>query len=301
MLYLQQIFQLPYLIHIGVPDALLYVNAFSALVFPSLMLVMCESYFFPENIHRKREYILFLPGFLVLLPLFLNATDVLSLPDRFRPFLIGIVSVVFTYYFYRSLRMSGKIGQAIRLINEAEYSDDKDFPLRFAQYIQWLPVTINLLMAINFWADDVWVKFAWDIFFTVVNVWFVFFTLNPWRKPVFTQEEKEIIERKTKFNGTSFRLSDKKYEELCLLLKHLSSNRNYLSETIARLGYKSFYDMINRYRTKQAIEMIQANPEMKMMTVAFECGFSSPAAMAKAFKQQGFPSPTTYKTELVNR
>lgn len=318
MLYLLQIFQLPYLIHIGVPDALLYVNAFSALVFPSLMLVMCESYFFPLNVHRKREYLLFLPGFLVLLPLFLNATGVLSLPSSFRPFLFGIVSAVFAYFFYRSLRMSGKIGQAIRLINEAEYSDDKDFPLRFAQYIQWLPVTINLLMAINFLADDVWVKFAWDVFFTIVNVWFVFFTLNPWRKPVFTQEEKEIIERKTKSNGTSFRLSDKKYEELCLLLKHqmevekvylsphltmeellkhLSSNRNYLSETIARLGYKSFYDMINRYRIKQAIEMIKANPEMKMMTVAFECGFSSPAAMTKAFKQQGFPSPTTYKTE----
>ncbi|ADV45030.1 helix-turn-helix domain-containing protein [Bacteroides helcogenes] len=318
MLYLLQIFQLPYLFNIGVPDALLYVNAFSALMFPSLMLVMCENYFFPENVHHKREYLLFLPAFLALFPLLLNAIGTISLPESFRPCLIGIVSVVFIYYFYRSLRMSGKIGLAIRLINEAEYSDDRDFPLRFAQYIQWLPVTISLLMAINFWADNVWVKFAWDVLFTVVNVWFVFFTLNPWRKPIFTEEEKDIIERKAKSNGTAFRLSDKKYEEICLqlhhqlevekiylsphltmeeLLKPLSSNRNYLSEAIARLGYKSFYDMINHYRVNHAIEMIQENSGMKMIAIAFECGFSSPAAMTKAFKQQGFPSPTSYKTK----
>lgn len=58
------------------------------------------------------------------------------------------------------------------------------------------------------------------------------------------------------------------------LLKHLPSNRNYLSETIVRIGYKSFYDMVNSFRVRHAIQMIKDKPDEKMITIAYDCGFS---------------------------
>lgn len=41
-LYLLQVFEIPYLLMIGEPKALFYVNAFSILLFSSLMVVMCD-------------------------------------------------------------------------------------------------------------------------------------------------------------------------------------------------------------------------------------------------------------------
>lgn len=62
VIYLLQVFEIPYLLQIGNSDALLYVNAFSLLFFSIQMLIMCEGYFFPnENAeHRKRTHLLLL-------------------------------------------------------------------------------------------------------------------------------------------------------------------------------------------------------------------------------------------------
>ena len=68
LIYLIQILEIPYLVQIGNPDALLYVNSFSVLIFSLQMLVMCEKYFFPRAVHRKREYTIFIPGVLISTP-----------------------------------------------------------------------------------------------------------------------------------------------------------------------------------------------------------------------------------------
>lgn len=73
VIYLLQLFELPYLLQIGDRDALLYVNAFSLLFFSIQMLIMCEDYFFPGQRKRYRDLWLFLPAAVVLAPLFLQA------------------------------------------------------------------------------------------------------------------------------------------------------------------------------------------------------------------------------------
>jgi transcriptional regulator GlxA family with amidase domain len=79
------------------------------------------------------------------------------------------------------------------------------------------------------------------------------------------------------------------------LLKELSTNRNYLCETIARSGFKSFYDMVNSYRVKYAINLIKTEPEAKMIDIAFRSGFASAVSMNKAFTQQGLSTPSKYR------
>ena len=225
VLYLMQIMELPYLLQVGDADALLYVNAFAVLFFSLQMLVMCHGYFFAArnaaraSVLDHKWYWLFMPAALVLAPLLLQALGMVKLPDGYRPLAFVAVSVVFAAYFALSVRMALKIGQAVRRANEDTYADSDDFPVRFAQYIQWLPTFICVLMAINFYADNAIVKAVRDVFFTGMNIWFCIFTLNPWRQP-YADRTDEIVKaaaddmaEPAPVAGT-FRLTDERFMQL---------------------------------------------------------------------------------------
>jgi AraC-like DNA-binding protein len=229
--------------------------------------------------------------------------------------------VVFAAYFVLSVRMALRIGQAVRRANEDIYADSDDFPVRFAQYIQWLPTCICVLMAINFYADNAIVKAVRDVIFTGMNIWFCIFTLNPWRQPYAAPSERTARpvtddEPETAPAAGNFRLTDERFEQLSekldLLLtkerifteQHITSdtltarlgtNATYLSEVIRRSGYQSFYDMISQHRVRYAISLIHQHPDSRLADIAEQCGFSSQASMTKAFKAQGKATPSSYR------
>ena len=68
-----------------------------------------------------------------------------------------------------------------------------------------------------------------------------------------------------------------------------------LGETIARCGYKSFYDMVSFYRVKYAVDLIKDDPQLKMADVACRSGFASATSMNKAFASQGLQAPTFHR------
>lgn len=312
-LYLLQAFEIPYLLQIGDHDALLYVNTFTLLVFSIQMLLMCEGYFFPKVKRKAWHYVvMFLPLVLIVAPLLLQALGIIALPESHRLWVFVVVTIVFLPYLLLTVRMALRIRRAVRQVNEAAYADSDDFPVRFARFIQWVPTIVLLIMAVNFYADDPIVKGVRDVLFTFVNIWFCILTLNPWRK-VFTPDEEEIIEQ---IGTNTFRLNDEKFQELKnalddLLVKkrvftephitietitrHIGTNPNYLSEVIRRSGYTSFYDMICQHRVRHAIALINNHPDEKLLLIAERCGFTSSASMAKAFKQQGKQSPSSYR------
>ena len=305
VIYLLQLFELPYLLQIGDADALLYVNAFALMCFSFQMLVMCERYFFPKS-HTQSHALwrgwlwVLLPALLVVLPLFVQAIAHFSLPDGWRTGVFVAVTLVFAFYFWLDLRMARKIGRTIRQVNEETYADSDDFPVQFAQFIQWVPTFVLVLLAVNFYADNPWVKCCRDILFIGFNVAFCIYTLNPWKKG-FTRQD------------TAYRLSDERCDDLCrrldllltndriftqqhitidTLVSRLGTNANYISEVIRRSGYQSFYDMICQHRVRHAIALIHQHPDEKLHVIAARCGFTSPASMTKAFKQQGKDAPS---------
>ena len=178
-LYLLQVLELPYLLNIGQADALLYVNTFSVLVFSLQMLVMCEGYFFPEVRHRLSDYWVFLPPIVPLLPLFLQACGLIGLPEWHRTATFIVVSILFLWYFWRTICMALRIGRAVRRANEDTYADSDDFPTRFGEKIQWLPTGICVLMAVNFFIDDPTAKAFRDVLFNEANISICIFTLTP--------------------------------------------------------------------------------------------------------------------------
>ena len=315
VIYLLQLCELPYLLRIGNPDALLYVNAFALLFFSLQMLVMCELYFFPRNKHPLKDYWIVLPIAAVLLPLFLQATGLISLPEGWRQWAFVGVTLVFLPYFAWNIRMAVRIGRSIRQVNENTYADSDDFPERFARYIQWVPTLLLVLLMLNFYADNVWVKFVRDWLFIGANIWFCIMTLNPWRK-AFNEREREIIDQMERPAAGMKHLSEQRYQELNrrlehlledehiftephitidTLMQHLGTNSKYIAEVIRRSGYQSFYDMICQHRVRYAISLIHQHPEERLGNIADRCGFSSPSSMNKAFKAQGKELPSSYK------
>lgn len=317
-LYLMQALELPYLFNVGDPDALIYVNSFALLVFSLQMLIICESYFYSASAvnHLHRYSLLYIPVAVILIPLFLQAVGLVSLPDGYRPWVFAVVTPVFALYFWLSIRMALRIGRTVRQVNEAEYADDADFPVRLAVFFQWVPTLVCLLLAAFFYADSPILKAVHDVLFIFIGGGFCIFTLNPWRK-VFTPQEEEIIEQIGQTDTSSFRVGDELFGELSnrlndllvkdliftephitidLLMQRMGTNANYLSEVIRRSGYSSFYDMICQHRVNHAIRLIKQQPDEKLLVIADQCGFSSSSSMTKAFKQQGKEPPSKYRS-----
>lgn len=303
-IYLLQLFELPYTLQIGDRDALLYVNAFSLLFFSLQMLFMCEGYFFPEKKHPLKAYWIVVPAIMVLVPMFLQAVSHTFLPMGWRSWAVGAVSIVFVGYFYLSVQMALRIRRAVQRANEERYADSDDFPVDFANIIRWVPTLILILLAINFYADNMWVKFIRDIIFIGASIWFCILTLNPWRK-VPTQPD---LSEKTHYSGPREDMA-RRLEALLnddhiftephitsdLLISRLGTNSKYLSEAIRHNGYASFYDMINQHRVRHAIALIHQQPDALLADIADQCGFSSQASMSKAFKAQGKDTPSSYR------
>lgn len=317
LLFLLQILEIPYMFEIDNVKALRYANAFTMLLTPPVMLIICRKYFFPNKKQPKLEFAMFIPAMILLVVFFLRVTKLIVLSTVGKTVVIWGAFAVFMIFFVLTVRMGLKIKKLSQGIDTLEYSDSQDFSHTFANYVMRLPTLICLVLAVNYICNDPWVKFATDIFSIITIIAFVLFTLDPWLEIEFVKEKRiynEILESTEMKNKR--RMSDTRFEQLKdslfqlfeekeifltphlsleMLLKELSTNRNYLGETIARSGYKSFYDMVSSYRVKYAIRLIQEEPQIKMVEVAYRSGFASATSMNKAFVSQGQPVPSRHR------
>lgn len=58
---------------------------------------------------------------------------------------------------------------------------------------------------------------------------------------------------------------------------------------------ETLYDFIQRTRLEKACSMLSSNPDMKLISIAMNCGFSTPSSFAKAFRQHYNMSPSEYR------
>lgn len=319
LLFLLQILELPYLLDMADVKSLRYANAFSMLLAPPLMLIICRKFFFPRDTFRYRGIYLFLPAFTLLIVFLLRSIGILGFSETGKNIVIYSAVVMFAWFYFLTIRMARRIGRVAKRIDSLEFSDEHDYAKTFANYVQWMPTLLCTLSLITYLFNNPWVKFSYDIICTVFTVGFVMFTLDPWREIDFV-EDKQVLDdiAQTDKGNAKWRMSESRYmvlrnnlmelfdnkriyltPQLSLdhLLKELSTNRNYLCETIARSGYKSFYDMVNTYRVKHAINLIKTEPHAKMIDIAFRSGFTSAVSMNKAFTQQGLPTPSKHRID----
>lgn len=314
--YLLQLIELPYLLMVGRPEALFYVNGASLLLFSSFILVMVRGYFFLEIRDSWRLLLFLLPVWTCWLALLLPVFEIIPFSTQYQWIMIGIISVLFIGYMILLDQARRETMQRIRMLDEGEYSNEEDFPVKFARSIKWLPLILCVLLAVNFIVNDPLVKMLRDVIFTVINVWFAIYTLNPHRKiktlsiefQMEEEEEEETspvrrhltdIQRK---NLETRMLDMIKTEKLYLedhfsmgdLVKRMNTNKAYLSEMIAASEYGSFYQLVNSLRIEHACEMLNKNPTLKMEQVALASGFSSGSAFSQVFKRIKGVTPSEY-------
>lgn len=310
-LYLLQLFEIPYLLMIGDPEALFYVNTFSLLIFPALMYIMSREFFFLKRKNRIQHLVYFLPVILISSYLLLVALDLIVVNRTMYDITYWIIIAVFVCYIIKISGVQLDIRKRIRCENEQKYSNREDFPVKYAKMIMWLPGAISTMMLLNFVLGDFWIKMWRDILFTVVNVWFMIHTLTPKRVVRIRREKETLVANE----NSKFRLSLERSIELerrivemveterLYLDDHLTSaaisdrlrvNRNYISEAIGRSKYGSFYNMINQYRIEHACQMLSREPDLKIGYVALESGFSSSSLFTQTFKRYKGVLPSQY-------
>lgn len=318
--YLLQLFELPYLIKVCQPEALFYANGAGLLVFSSFMMVMVQRYFFLKTPSLQKRLLFLFPMWAcwvaLLVPVF--KTDLFT--PQYQWIMTIVVLVVFAGYMFLIDRFRRQLMRRVREIDENEFSNEEDFPVKFAKSVRWLLVALCMMLLANFLFNDFIVKMIRDAIFTVVDVWFAIYTLNPHRKikklPLELQMEDEVEEKEEV--PSHRRLTEEqrkeleakmldliKKEKLYLedhftmndLVKRMNTNKTYLSEVIAGSAYGSFYQLINTLRIEHACWMLNEDPTLKMEQVALASGFTSGSAFSQVFKRIKGVSPSDYMRE----
>ncbi|WP_185968851.1 AraC family transcriptional regulator [Carboxylicivirga sp. M1479] len=155
---------------------------------------------------------------------------------------------------------------------------------------------------------------------TILTIWMGYFTL---RKPHLFSEAQEL-KSLTKYLGMSkseleelaiknkadlhklihFIESQKPYLNTSLNLQHLASGtglaKNRISDIFNTELKKTFYDVINEYRTKEVIELMKkgVHESHTLTHLAEMAGFNSKATFNRIFKKITGKTPSEYTSEL---
>ena len=97
---------------------------------------------------------------------------------------------------------------------------------------------------------------------------------------------------------------DALYRKSDLLINDLAAklgvHPNYLSQIINQKEKKNFYDFVNTYRLEEFKRLIalQKNQQFTLLSLAYDCGFSSKSSFNRYFKKATGRTPSEYSTTL---
>ena len=292
------LFQFPYLLHLSSSDAWMYVRVFGILYYPVLFTVLLNKYF-----HYTSQ-----PGWKIVLytvwaisSLLLGTLFVFGLQEgdalagqahiictlSVLMAMLSTVAMCYTLY---------KVYADIRQFQYGEYSNEKDFPLRFAKIVIALVLFLTSLMWVLYLSDSRSVKAIVDILLCLLHLLLLVLILNPQRSG-----KKQALQEAVKASKQCFRFSAERYAEIlgkirdCIETKRMflksdlqlvdiaqvsGENRSYVSAVITK-EYGSFYSYVNRLRIAYADELLKEHPRMKQVELVERCGFGSRTSFLK--------------------
>lgn len=319
-LFFIQFFELPFIFMIGRPEVLFFVCATSMLFITSYLVVLIKGYFFLDFYTPKRLANLQHPVIVCWLVLLMPVIGVIEFTPLFKTIMTILVLAIELGYIVHLDRCRHILVNQMREIDEDEFSSEEDFPVKLARRMKWLPLIVIMVLVVAFILDSYYMKMVRDIFLIVINVWFAIYTLNPHRntkklpQTLKKKEETEVSTTPVKYRlsenyckETEQRLVDILKEKKLYLEEHLTmndltevmhTNKNYLSEVIARSVYQSFYQLVNTMRIEHACELLQNDPKAKLEQVAMASGFSSGSSFSQVFKRLKDISPKEYISQI---
>lgn len=315
-MFMMQVFELPYIFFVYKPEVLFCLNASAMLFTTSYLVVLTKGYFFLDFYTPKKLLFFQHPIFVCWIVLLLSVFGIIEFTPLFKTIMTIVVMVLEIGYIAHLDKCRVMVMKEIRAIEEDEFSNETDFPVLFARRVKWLPLLMCLLLIATFLINQPIAKMVRDIFMIVLSVWFAIYSLNPHRnakklpKALKNKEEAEETPTPTKYRltekyckETQEKLIDIVRNKKLYLEEHITmndlieimhTNKNYLSEVIARSEYQSFYKLINTMRIEHACEMLQNDTSLKLEQVALESGFTSGSSFSQIFKRIMNITPKEY-------
>lgn len=306
----------PYILAPMDPAVWIYIRSFCVIYYPVCLTVMIMKYF---RLHRRRDDSWLRTAYLaspfvmilaLLIPLLAGYGDWMASHQKVILYTVGAVSLVSTI---GTVKVLWNLKKEMDRSDTENYSNNEDFPYKFAAKILYAPLLWILIMWTIFITGSRWVKFAVDI---VTSCWMIYFLgliLHPQRilRPSVIDDEmekledrklREIQEIDTSENESSDILPEDdgtpmdmiKDEVLAVILRrfrepHLlktevlmdlgNGKRNRASKFISSIGY---YSLVNMFRLEYARLYKEAHPDAKQEEIALESGFVSRTAYYKA-------------------
>jgi AraC-like DNA-binding protein len=121
-----------------------------------------------------------------------------------------------------------------------------------------------------------------------------------YQKSGLSEEASEELHQKLKSLMTEENLYRKSDLSINDLAEKLSVHANYLSQVINQKDKKNFYDFVNTYRMEEFKRLIaqQKNQQFTLLSLAYDCGFSSKTSFNRYFKKVTGKTPSEYAISL---
>jgi AraC-like DNA-binding protein len=81
------------------------------------------------------------------------------------------------------------------------------------------------------------------------------------------------------------------------LAKHIGVTSAYVSQTLNTTIGSNFFDYINSWRVRDAVEQLQ-NSDETILVITYDVGFNSRSSFYKAFKREMGTTPSELRTKL---
>lgn len=228
----------------------------------------------------------------------------------------GVLSIAFSVELVRQL---GRIRRRINNFHQQNFSNEDDFPYRFAEKVIFLPVIWIVLEWVIFISGSRDIKAILDLLFSVAMVALLCAVLHP-QKPLRTapaereadlhqredlpelarpveefaeniEDEEDDAELEAAFHDEDTKkrvleIIGRRFREPHLQKKDVLAEIERGKVHQANLFIRSvgYYNLINMFRLEYARQYAAANPNFKQAVIAQASGFSSGSSFSKAKK-----------------
>ena len=101
-----------------------------------------------------------------------------------------------------------------------------------------------------------------------------------------------------KIRGTYEKIYLKNDVSLDVIAERLNTTRHNASQVINEHFGLNFFDLINKYRIQDAVEILQNDTSRTIIDVAYQVGFNNKVTFNKSFKRFLSQTPTQYLGSL---
>lgn len=305
--------QIPYIFHWHSADAWLLVRSFFIIYIPAISSLALKSFFFGNKRWRRLRLTLIggLPG-AVVAGLFVLACFGGGVSVRSDVFLAAIIVVALFLLAYL-LRVTVWLRRQIGVFIHGEYSNEEDFPVRFASSIVFVPMLATAVAWWVFLCDSRAMTAVLDVAMSVLGLIILLVILHPQRngngmlssnvieeclsasddddaaeEPEADREERPVrhktsvlpdyvkdrLEQQIRTLINERQLFLKPGLKRSELSEMIGSNRTYVS-IVFKERFGSFYGYINKLRIEYAIHYAGTHPDADQYEIAVNSGFGS--------------------------